>query len=242
MRAKARVTGDCWALGAGCWVLGASPNLQSLPARQRIIVLQYLSYEAETTHLEATLQSCCISKAAALPESVVRAAQQGERSAQQTLYERYAATLFAVSRRYARDQPEAEDFAQEAWVRIFRKLHTFRFGGSLEGWLRRVTVTVALRGIEKRGTTFDELPRVLPEDFHVDAEAIARLNADDLLQHIEALPEGYKIVFNLHAVEGYSHDEIAQQLNINASTSRSQLTKARKLLQKRLANLLPLCL
>ena len=127
-------------------------------------------------------------------------------------------------------------------MRIFRKLDTFKFNGSLEGWLRRVTVTVALRGIERRGKALADLPGQLPQRYNVEPEAIAQLNADDLLRHIEALPEGYRVTFNLYAVEGYSHNEIGELLGITASTSRSQLTKARRMLQGRLTSMLPVCL
>ena len=164
------------------------------------------------------------------------------RAAQRAVYDRYASTLFAVSLRYARDRAEAEDFAQEAWLRIFRKLDTFRFGGSLEGWLRRVTVTTALRGIERRGIRFDELPDRSAALPHSDPTAVARLSADELRGYIAELPEGYRVVFNLYAVEGYSHKEIAAELDITDGTSRSQLTKARRMLQRRLAKLLPVCL
>ena len=155
------------------------------------------------------------------------------------MYDRYADTMFAISRRYARDYAEAQDFAQEAWVRVFAKLHTFKFKGSLEGWIRRVTVTTALRGLERRGVPLDELPPTPPASCRVDPEAISRLGAEELLAHIAALPDGYRRVFNLHAVEGYSHDEIADLLKIKASTSRSQLTKARSMLQRRIQSLIP---
>ena len=173
---------------------------------------------------------------------MVRAAQQGDGAAQRAVYDRYAGLLFGIARRYARDRSEAQDFAQDAWVRIFRKLDTFGFNGSLEGWLRRVTVTVALRNIQRRGLDVRELPGSLPESHRVAPTAIARLGADELLAYIEELPEGYRLVFNLFAVEGYSHNEIAEMLDIEASTSRSQLTKARKLLQRRISQLIPVCL
>ena len=158
------------------------------------------------------------------------------------LYNYYAPTMFAICTRYANCRPEAEDISQEVWIRIFQKLDTYGFTGSLEGWMRRVAVSVALRTIQKRVGHFEELDSGKSDDLSVEPGVFSKLSADDLLEQIHILPEGYKAVFNLHAVEGYSHDEIGEQLGITPSTSRSQLTKARRLLQSRLSKLLLICL
>ena len=179
---------------------------------------------------------------APLPDDVVRRAQRGNRVAQRAVYDRYATTMFAISRRYASSTAEAEDFSQDAWVRVFEKMHTFNFEGSLEGWMRRVFATVALRGLEKRGKPLADFPDFELDDMRVDPDAIANLGAEELLREVDKLPAGYRMVFSLHAVDDLSHEQIGEALGISASTSRSQLTKAKRLLKQRLSTLFTVCL
>ena len=173
---------------------------------------------------------------------LVRRALANERVAQRALYERYAGVVYGVCRRYAPDEDSAYDFAQEAWLRAFAKLHTYQHDGSLEGWLRRLAARRCVSLLRKRGVATAALPAVLPQGLHVEPEALDALSAEELRAHIAALPEGYRLVFNLVAVEGLTHAEAAAALGISAATSRSQLTRARAALQRRLAQLLPVCL
>ena len=174
--------------------------------------------------------------------TLVRGALHQERPAQRALYERYADTVFAICRRYAPDADTARDFAQEAWLRAFAKLDTYQHDGSLEGWLRRLTARHCVSLLRKRGAVTAELPAVLPQGLHVEPDVVDALSAEELRRHIAALPEGYRLVFNLVAVEGFTHAEAAEALGITASSSRSQLTRARAALQRRLAQLLSVCL
>jgi RNA polymerase sigma factor (sigma-70 family) len=155
-------------------------------------------------------------------------------TAQHTLFEKYAGILMTICRRYAGDQHEAEDMLQEAFISIFSHINQFKYAGSFEGWLKRITVNAAIKILQRRkikviGITNDQ-HELISSDFNV----IADLNAEDLLILISQLPDGYRAIFNLYAIEGYSHDEIAGMLKIKAATSRSQLSKARAILKDKI--------
>jgi RNA polymerase sigma factor (sigma-70 family) len=155
---------------------------------------------------------------------------------QRALFEQYAGKFMTVCLRYANDNMEAEDMLQEGFVRIFNNLHQFKFEGSFEGWMRRIVVNVALKHLQKKKLQFTEIK----DNQHqpsLDARAYSHLGEEDILKLINQLPDGYRIVFNLNVIEGYSHEEISKMLNIQPSTSRSQLVKARKMLQEQIIQL-----
>ncbi len=142
-----------------------------------------------------------------------------------------------VCLRYANDQMEAEDMLQEGFVRIFNNIHQFKFEGSFEGWMRRIVVNVALKHLQKKRIQFSEIKENSQDTPSLNASVFSHLGEEFLLKLISELPTGYRIVFNMNAIEGYSHEEIAEQLNIQSSTSRSQLVKARKLLQQKILDM-----
>lgn len=162
---------------------------------------------------------------------------RGERRAQRELYAALAPRAFRVAMRYVRERQDAEDIVQNAMARVFGKLSSFDASrGDLTGWAHRIAVNESLRHLQKRRSLLfahasDDLPVT------VDTEPLAtdHLAAADVRQLILKLPEGYRAVFNLHEVEGYSHVEIAETLDITAATSRSQLVRAKRLLRKWLA-------
>ncbi len=156
---------------------------------------------------------------------------------QRTLFEQYSGKFMTVCLRYANDTMEAEDMMQEGFIRIFNNIHQFKFEGSFEGWMRRIMVNVALKHLQKKKIPFSEITEDHSGTPSLQAYAYAQLGAEDLMKLINRLPDGYRIVFNLNVIEGYSHEEIANLLNIQASTSRSQLVKARKMLQEQILNL-----
>ena len=155
----------------------------------------------------------------------------GVRRCQETLYDRYARRMYAVCLRYARHEMEAEDIMQEGFIRVFEKLKDFRMEGSLEGWVRRIMVHTAINQYRRKAFQQERfgLER-LPEE-PVESDAVGRLGEHELLAMVASLPEGYRMVFNLYAIEGFDHAEIAGMLGCGESTSRSQLAKARRLLQ-----------
>lgn len=170
---------------------------------------------------------------------LIKACLRQESSAQKTLFERFGPRMLGVCQRYARNNDDALDILQDAFIRIFDKLPQFKGDGSFEGWIRRIVVHTALRKYERKHyqqerTSIDDLSEnQSPWHDGIDQH----VSVKELLALIHDLPEGYRLVFNLHVLEGYSHDEIAQLLHIQPATSRSQLMKARLLLQKKLLHL-----
>lgn len=167
---------------------------------------------------------------------LIKACLRQESSAQKMLFERFGPRMLGVCHRYARNSDDALDILQDAFIRIFDKLHQYKGEGSLEGWIRRIVVHTALRKYERKHyqqerTALDSIAEhQTPSHDGIDQD----VSVKELLALIHDLPEGYRLVFNLHVLEGYSHDEIAQLLQIQPATSRSQLMKARLLLQKKL--------
>ena len=164
---------------------------------------------------------------------------KGDRISQRDLFDMYSAKMLAVCQRYARHRAEAEDMFQEGFIRVFANLDKFKYDGSFEGWIRRIMVNTALKSIKKKSFKNESigLEDFQEKDNQMDPEVFSKLSVDDLLTLIDDLPEGYKIVFNLYAIEGYSHKEIAELLKIEVSTSRSQLVKARRMLQRKIEDL-----
>lgn len=142
--------------------------------------------------------------------------------------------MYAVCLRYARSQSDAADILQEGFVKVYTKLDQFQSQGSFEGWIRRIMINTALRAYQKQRFEFESSGYEHFPDAPVEPDAVASLSEAELLQLIGRLPEGYRVVFNLVAVEGYSHAEVAATLGIQESTSRSQLTKARRWLCEQL--------
>ena len=153
---------------------------------------------------------------------------------QHLLFAKYSRKLMSVCLRYASTSSEAEDMLQESFIKIFSSIRQYRSEGSFEGWLRKITVNTCLRKLQKAKIRFDDLSTVetINDDIHPDV--ISTLTEKELIALISGLPDGYRIVFNLSVIEGYSHDEIAAILGIQPATSRSQLIKARRQLQKQL--------
>ncbi|MDE3234711.1 MAG: RNA polymerase sigma factor [Bacteroidota bacterium] len=168
---------------------------------------------------------------------IIKGCIKQQQHCQRMLFEQYAGKFMSVCLRYAQDAMEAEDMLQDAFVRIFNNIHQFKFEGSFEGWMRRVVVNVALKHLQKKKLKFNEIKESHSDAVSLQPYAYNHLGEEDLMKLINQLPDGYKIVFNLNVIEGYSHEEIAQMLNIQASTSRSQLVKARKMLQQQILQL-----
>lgn len=167
-------------------------------------------------------------------EALLQDCKKGKSSAQQMLYERFAPKMLGVCFRYIHDQDEAEHVMIGGMVKVFEKLDQFSGAGSFEGWVRRVMVNESLMYIRKNKNMSLEV-EVEKAEAEPDYQALEHsLEAADLLGLIARLPVGYRTVFNLYAIEGYNHKEIAEMLDINESTSKSQLSRARKYLQTQL--------
>ncbi|MEK7255506.1 MAG: sigma-70 family RNA polymerase sigma factor [Bacteroidota bacterium] len=164
---------------------------------------------------------------------------RGDDQAQATLYHRHKAALFGVCLRYAADREEAKDWLQDAFVHIFNDLHQFKPVAPVGAWMRKVTVNTALMYLRKRRNLFSQTPVESLPDLP-DEDENEPLHDEDLaktlLQLVQRLPDGYRTVFNLHVLEGYSHPEIAAMLGIGEGTSKSQLSRAKAMLRRMLEN------
>jgi RNA polymerase sigma-70 factor (ECF subfamily) len=165
---------------------------------------------------------------------LVEGCKREDRRAQETLYGRFARRMYAVCLRYARHRLEAQDLMQEGFIRVFDKLSDFRQDGSLEGWIRRIMVHTCINHYRKKAFQNERFGlEHLPEGSE-GPTALENLGEERLMALVQALPDGYRMVFNLFAIEGYDHAEIAEMIGCQESTSRSQLAKARRLLQQRI--------
>jgi len=165
---------------------------------------------------------------------LVEGCQREDRRCQEALYARFARRMFGVCLRYARHRLEAQDLMQEGFIRVFDKLGAFRMEGSLEGWVRRIMVTTCINQYRRKAFQNEKFGMEQVPDEPVEPVAVDHLGESELLKLVEGLPEGYRVVFNLFAIEGFDHAEIASMLGCGESTSRSQLSKARRMLQMRL--------
>jgi len=178
---------------------------------------------------------------APIDESLLAACRRGESAAQHQLYKRLAYNLMGVCLRYCPSRAEAEDALQNTFVKIFTRLDQYRGQGPFEAWARRIAVTTSLHALEQHklrhpapGADLDELADDISSGEH---SVLDQMAAGDVMALLETLPPGYRTVLNLYAVEGYSHQEIAELLGIAEGTSKSQLARARRLLESRLVAL-----
>ncbi|MBL7814098.1 MAG: RNA polymerase sigma factor [Saprospiraceae bacterium] len=154
-----------------------------------------------------------------------------DRRAQRELFSRYAGKMMTVCLRYARHRMEAEDLLQDAFIKIFDNIQSFEGKGSFEGWIRRIVVNTALKNISKHSFQKEGIGLDNVVETWEDPSVFSQLSEQELISMISGLPNGYRICFNLYVIEGFSHREIAEMLDIEESTSRSQLVKARNMLQ-----------
>lgn len=169
-------------------------------------------------------------------EELIRACRKGDVRAYRQLYDRFAPKMFAVCCRYLKNRADAEDVLVMAFTKIFERFNQYRGDGSLEGWIRRIVVNEALTFLRKNRSLYIEA-NLEEADREPGYQQLAdRLEEEDLLRMIGELPAGYRMVFNLYVIEGYSHQEIAEKLGISENTSKSQLSRARAYLQKMLTD------
>lgn len=172
-------------------------------------------------------------------DELIRGCLQEDAFCQKETFNRFAGRMLGVCNRYARNSADAEDILQDAFIKVFAKIYQFKFTGSFEGWIRRIIVNTALkkyslRRYEKEVAGYEITDR---DGSIMEPSAYGHLTEKDLLVLVNNLPDGYRLIFNLYVIEGYQHDEIAAMLGIQPGTSRSQLVKARNMLQKQILQL-----
>jgi RNA polymerase sigma-70 factor (ECF subfamily) len=165
-------------------------------------------------------------------DTLVNKCKAGERKAQELLYKQFAAKMLGVCMRYATDRMEAEDMLQNGFIRVFQKMCDYRGEGSFEGWVRRIMVHSSIEYYRKHHKMMQVVDMDEVDEPSVDPVAMANLDAKDLITLIQQLAPGYRMVFNLYAIEGFSHKEIGEIIGISEGASKSQLSRARAILKE----------
>ncbi len=169
-------------------------------------------------------------------QQLIASCKRGDRIGQKELYNRFARKMMGVCYRYVNDMETASDLLQDGFVKVFQSLDSYSGTGSFEGWVRKIFVNCALEFLRKtdvlrNAADLDDRLELAHSD---NSSVISSMTAKELMDLVHELPPGFRTVFNLFAIEGYSHKEIGDMLNITESTSRSQFTRARQLLQKKI--------
>ena len=167
-------------------------------------------------------------------DSLLEGCRRGDRKAQESLYKTLASRMMGICLRYAKDTFEAEDVLQMGFVKVFQKVSDFRGEGSFEGWVRRIMVNTAIESYRKnlRNLNIVDIDEVY--DQPQNTFDMSGLELKDLLKLVQQLSNGYRLVFNMYVIEGYSHKEIAKQLGITEGASKSQLSRARAVLKEKI--------
>ena len=175
-------------------------------------------------------------------EAILQGCLQNNPASQRELYARYSPKMLAVCYRFAHNREDAEDMLQEGFIKVFSQIHTFRNQGAFEGWIRRIVVHTCINHLKKNKRFNESVDIIHANTIQVREETVPSIvQAKQIVECIRLLPMGYRTVLNLYAIEGYTHKEIADMLDIEESTSRSQYTRAKAMLEDILLkkNLLP---
>ena len=163
-------------------------------------------------------------------KSIIKKAIEHEREAQKEIFDQFSPKMLSICRQYVKDSHHAEDLMLSGFLKVFTNLHKFKPEGSFEGWIRRIMVNTCLSYLRKKNPIKPTDEEYVYHDYAT--VSLENTSVQDIQKLIDGLPEGYKMVFNLFAIEGFKHSEIAEELGITISTSKSQLFKARKWLQE----------
>lgn len=166
---------------------------------------------------------------------MIKGCQQADAKAQKLLYEHFASPMYGVCLRYLKNQMDAEEALLNGFMKIYQHIGNFAHKGSFEGWVRRIMVNEALAFLRKKEPLHMAIEDSYVQVADTNGRADHNLAEGELMELLRSLPAGYRAVFNLYAIEGYSHKEIADMLHISEGTSKSQLSKARVMLQRRLS-------
>jgi RNA polymerase sigma-70 factor (ECF subfamily) len=166
-------------------------------------------------------------------EAILQGCLRNESAAQKELYNRYSPKMLAVCYRFGHNREDAEDMLQEGFIKVFSQIHTFRNQGAFEGWIRRIIVHTCINNLKKNKKFNESVDLIHANTLQVREETVPSIvQAKQVVECIRLLPLGYRTVLNLYAIEGYSHKEISLMLEIEESTSRSQYTRAKQMLEE----------
>lgn len=165
-------------------------------------------------------------------DELIHKCKKGNRQAQEVLYRKYSRVLFGICLKYSRNRVEAEDNLHDSFMTIYEKIEQYKFKGSFEGWMKRITVNTVLQKYRK-----EEFLNVVSENTEEEAEeeaSYADISLPTLLRLIQELPNKYRITFNMYVLDGYTHKEISEELGTSPGTSKSNLARARMILKERI--------
>lgn len=170
--------------------------------------------------------------------ALIKGCVKGDRKCQELLYQKYSRLMYAICLSYTKDRATAQDILQDGFVKVFDKINTYNQQGSLEGWIKRIISNTAIDHFRKKSAlnNYVEYEQAFDES-DKGGNVLDHLNAAELLELVRKLPDGARVIFNLFALEGYSHKEISKKLNISEGTSKSQFSRARIMLQNLLKDL-----
>lgn len=166
-------------------------------------------------------------------DQLIKDCVAGKQKALAQLYHIFSAKMYGVCLRYAKDASEAEDNLQEGFIKVFTSLKNFRNEGSLEGWIRRIMINVSLEKLRKLNKMYPVEDVAIYDSVNFSDDIISKISADELMKLVQELPPRYRLVFNLYVIEGLSHEEIAKEMLITQGTSKSNLSRAREIMKKK---------
>lgn len=167
-------------------------------------------------------------------EQLIKGCRNQDRKMQQHLYDKYSGSMYAIALRYSKIQSEAEDIIQEAFLKVFKSIGNFRSDSSLGYWIKKIVVNTALNHQRSKLYLYPMVDITDLKSWGNEEMTLSSFSHKELLNMIQELPDGCRIIFNLYAIEGYKHHEIADMLNVSEGTSKSQYSRAKSLLQKRI--------
>ncbi|MCB9262402.1 MAG: sigma-70 family RNA polymerase sigma factor [Flavobacteriales bacterium] len=172
-------------------------------------------------------------------EQLVKLCIEKNREAQKMLFEKYASRMMGICLRYTASNEDAKDILQEGFVKVFTKLDSFNFGSSLQTWMSRIFTNLAINHITRGKAKYthvdiEETEQLAYEDSSEDMEKWGGLTSEQILEHVQQLPDKYRVVLNMYAIDGYSHQEIADQLGLTVNNSKSRLLRARAILKEKI--------
>lgn len=201
---------------------------------QPFIAFLFLIYESEQQKTSTYLFNAMVK---ITETELIKGCKKNNPKVQRQLYEMYSGRMLAICRRYIKHTDEAEEIMVNGFLKVFDKIEQFKSEGSFEGWIKKIMVFEALNHLRKQKMVFVEIEAAQYNENIDYSNAQTHLEVQDLMNLLDELPAGYRTVFNLYAIEGYSHQEIAEMLQISESTSKSQLSRARVHLQKKVGDL-----
>jgi RNA polymerase sigma factor (sigma-70 family) len=166
-------------------------------------------------------------------DNIIKGCLDGDRKSQERLYKMFSSKMFGLCLQYSDNYDDAKDILQEAFIKVFQKLGQFDHRGSFEGWMRRIMINTALEKYRSHLHLYPLTGEEMKKEGPAYEEVFERLSANDLIRLVQELPPRYRMVFNLYAIEGYAHKEISEILGITIGTSKSNLARARGILQEK---------